>query len=208
MSGSGIGATTLNDGLVYGNFPIGTRVQDQKIVLNQGDIINILGVFESNTTGSASAPKVTLSSLNGASGKTTDLIIGETFVGAKSGAKGIYCENLTDAQISFIILNETSFDEGEVVTFDESKVQGIVNTIDNPSRNISNNYTYTTGQKPSFYDYGYITRRSTAKPPIKGLRIYFSNGYYETTDEETLLQRIPMILGIMVKIFKLLMVKE
>ena len=50
LSGSGIGATTLNDGLVYGNFPIGTRVQDQKIVLNQGDIINILGVFESNTT--------------------------------------------------------------------------------------------------------------------------------------------------------------
>ena len=183
LSGSGIGATTLNDGLVYGNFPIGTRVQDQKIVLNQGDIINILGVFESNTTGSASAPKVTLSSLNGASGKTTDLIIGETFVGAKSGAKGIYCENLTDAQISFIVLNETSFDEGEVVTFDESKVQGIVNTIDNPSRNISNNYTYTTGQKPSFYDYGYITRRSTAKAPTKGIRVYFSNGYYETTDE-------------------------
>ena len=26
--GSGIGATTLNDGLVYGNFPIGTRVQE------------------------------------------------------------------------------------------------------------------------------------------------------------------------------------
>ena len=27
---SGIGATTLNDGLTYGNFPIGTRVQDEK----------------------------------------------------------------------------------------------------------------------------------------------------------------------------------
>ena len=182
-SGSGIGATTLNDGLVYGNFPTGTRVQDKRIVVNQGDVVKILGVFESNDTGSASAPKVTLTALNGASGKTTDLIVGETFTGAKTGAKGIYAENLTDAQISFIVLNQTSFEEGEIVTFDESKVQGVITTIDNPSRNISSNYTFTTGQKPSFYDYGFITRRSSAKSPTKGLKIYFSNGYYESTDE-------------------------
>ena len=181
--GSGIGATTLNDGLVYGNFPIGTRVQDSRIVLNQGDVTKILGIFESNDTGSASAPKVTLTSLNGASGKTTDLIIGETFTGSNTGAKAVYAENLTDAQISFIISNQTSFEEGEVVTFEESKVQGVITTIDNPSRNISNNYTYATGQKPSFYDYGFITRRSAAKAPTKGLKIYFSNGYYESTDE-------------------------
>ena len=28
--GSGIGTTTLNDGLTYGNYPFGTRVQDEK----------------------------------------------------------------------------------------------------------------------------------------------------------------------------------
>ena len=76
-SGSGIGATTLNDGLTYGNFPIGTRVQDDRIVLNEADIIGIHGIFESTDTSTASAPKMTLTSLNGPSGKTTDLVIGE-----------------------------------------------------------------------------------------------------------------------------------
>ena len=32
-SSSGVGATTLNDGLSYGNYPYGTRVQDQNISL-------------------------------------------------------------------------------------------------------------------------------------------------------------------------------
>ena len=33
-SASGIGSTTLNDGLTYGNYPYGTRVQDENISLN------------------------------------------------------------------------------------------------------------------------------------------------------------------------------
>ena len=32
-SGSGIGQTSLNDGLVYGSYPYGTRVQDDQISL-------------------------------------------------------------------------------------------------------------------------------------------------------------------------------
>ena len=47
LVGSGIGGTTLNDGLSYGNYPYGTRVQDERISLNYGDIIEIHGVFES-----------------------------------------------------------------------------------------------------------------------------------------------------------------
>ena len=76
-SASGIGATTLNDGLNIGNFPIGTRVQDKRIVLNNADVVKIHGIFESHNTAEATAPKMTLTSLNGPSGKTTDLVIGE-----------------------------------------------------------------------------------------------------------------------------------
>ena len=78
-AGSGIGGTTLNDGLVYGagGYPIGTRVQDEKISLKEADIIKIHGIFESNDTSEASAPTMTLTSLNGPSGKTTDLVVGE-----------------------------------------------------------------------------------------------------------------------------------
>jgi len=42
---SGVGVTTLNDGLTYGNYPYGTRVQDDRICLNHPEIIRLYGVF-------------------------------------------------------------------------------------------------------------------------------------------------------------------
>ena len=44
-SASGIGSTTLNDGLTSGNYPYGTRVQDLDISLNVADLINVQGCF-------------------------------------------------------------------------------------------------------------------------------------------------------------------
>ena len=182
-AGSGIGATTLNDGLVRGDFPIGTRVQDEEIVLNEADVIRIHGIYESLDTSAPSAPKMTLSTLNGPTAKTTDLIVGERIKGASSGAVAIVAETLTDAQISYIQKNTDGFEEGEVVTFEESNVQGVVTTLDNPSRDISTHYTFNTGQRPSFYDYGFIRRVSNAKPPKRTIRVYFANGYYDDTDD-------------------------
>ena len=126
---------------------------------------------------------MTLTSLNGPSGKTTDLVIGEQLTGQNSGAVAIVAETLTDAQITYITLNETAFEEGEVVVFKETSIQGLITTLDNPSRNISANYTFTNGQRNTFYDYGFITRRSNAKAPKRQLKIYFANGFYESTDE-------------------------
>ncbi len=183
LTQSGIGATTKNDGLVPGNFPIGTRVQDEKIVLNYGDIVDILGIFESNDVGNATAPKMILSSLTGSSGKTEDLVVGEKIIGENSGAIAYYAEKITDAQITYLTQNETGFEEGEAVTFEESKVKGIVTTLDAPSRNIGANYSFDSGQKSTFYDYGFIQRRTNAKAPTKSLKIYFTNGYYEDNDE-------------------------
>ena len=90
LVGSGIGATTLNDGLTYGNYPYGTRVQDDTISLNYADIIKIHGVFESTDTSEASAPKATFASFTGPAAQITDCIIGERFVGDSSDAIGIY----------------------------------------------------------------------------------------------------------------------
>ena len=76
-SASGIGSTTLNDGLTYGNYPFGTRVQDDKISLNVADLIEVYAIYESVDTGNPSAPTVVISALTGPTGKTSDLIIGE-----------------------------------------------------------------------------------------------------------------------------------
>jgi len=205
-SASGVGGTTLNDGLSTGNFPIGTRVQDPKIVLNNADVVSIHGIYESNDTSQASAPKMTLTSLNGPSGKATDLAIGENVIGQNSGAVAVVAEIISDNQITYITKNETAFEEGEVVEFEETTVQGLITTLDNPSRNISSNYTFTTGQRSTFYDYGFITRKSNAREPKRQLKIYFKNGYYDSTDEGDITTRnsysswnyskeIPMING-------------
>ena len=182
-SHSGIGTTTINDGLVYGNYPYGTRVQDEKISLNVADIINIHGIYESLDTSNPSAPTTVLSSISGPSTKTSDLIIGEKFVGQTSGAIGICAERLTDSQISFILKNQNGFKEGETVIFEESRVSAVITTLNSPSSNVSSNFTFGNGQKGTFYDYGYITRKSKIQAPSKKLKVYFTNGYYESSDD-------------------------
>ena len=182
LSGSGIGRTTLNDGLTFGSYPFGTRVQDEKISLNTPDVLDVLGIFESTDTSDPSAPKMTLSSINTVDGGTTDLLIGEQITGANSGAIGIFAEQLTDAQISFISTNESEFIEGESVKFENSNVQAIVNTIDVPSRNVSADFNFNTGQKSTLFNHGFITRKDGVDAPSKKLRVYFANGFFESDD--------------------------
>jgi hypothetical protein len=181
--GSGIGTTTLNDGLEFGNYAYGTRVQDRNISLNVPDIIEIHGIFESADTTDPSAPKMVLSSINGPTNTTADLIIGEEIVGQTGDTIGIVGEKLTSSQIYFINKNQNSFKEGESVTFRESNIQAVIVALDSPSFNISFNYTYSAGQKGTFYDYGSITRKSTADEPSKKLKIYFSSGFYDSSDD-------------------------
>ena len=180
---SGVGATTLDDGLVYGNYPYGTRVQDENISLNVPDIINVYGVYESKTTSDPSAPKLTLSSINGPTTKTSDLIIGEQFTGQLSGAIGVCAERLTDSQISFISLNENTFKEGESISFSESNIQAVVTTIDASSSNISQNFKFDNGQQGTFYGYGSINRLPSTPEPTKKIKVYFASGYYQSSDD-------------------------
>ena len=182
LSGSGIGRTTLNDGLTFGSYPFGTRVQDEKISLNTPDVLDILGVFESTDTSNPSAPKMTLSSINTVDGGTTDLILGEQVKGLTSGAIAVYTEQLTDSQISYIPLNESEFVEGESVLFKNSNVQAIVNTIDVPSRNISADFTFNSGQTSTLFNHGFITRKNNVNVPTKKIKVYFTNGFFESDD--------------------------
>ena len=182
LSGSGIGKTTLNDGLTFGSYPFGTRVQDEKISLNTPDVFDILGIFESTDTSDPSAPKMTLSSINTVDGGTTDLLLGEQVKGSTSGAVAIYTEQLTDSQISYIPLNESEFVEGESVLFVKSNVQAIINTIDVPSRNISADFTFNNGQTSTLFNHGFITRKNNVNSPTKKIKIYFANGFFESDD--------------------------
>ena len=183
LSASGIGSTTINDGLTYGNYPYGTRVQDSDISLNVADLIKVHGIFESVNTSEASAPTIILSALSGSTGKTSDLIVGEKIKGKTTNACAIVAEIVSDSKIAIIKTNEVNFKEGESVSFEESKIEGIAITIDHTSSNISSNFTSENGQNQSFYGYPSIQRKSDSKEPSKQLKIYFANGYYQSTDD-------------------------
>jgi hypothetical protein len=181
--GSGIGATTLNDGLVYGNYAYGLRVQDKNISLNVPDVIEIHGIFESADVTDPSAPRMVLSSINGPTGTTSNLIIGEEILGQNGNTLAIVAERLTDTQISFIYKNQNTFKEGETVTFRESNIQAVITTLNSASFDISSNYTFSIGQRGTFYDYGSIERKSNVEESNKKIRVYFSNAFYDSSDD-------------------------
>ena len=81
----------MNDGLTFGNYPYGTRVQDKIISLNIPDVKWIYGIFEANGTEIPTSPNMTVGSLDGPTSKTDDLIIGEEFIGQTSGAQACIC---------------------------------------------------------------------------------------------------------------------
>jgi len=180
--GSGIGATTLNDGLTYGNYPYGTRVQDDVISVNVPDLIRIHGVYESLDTSDPSAPKLTLSSIVTQSTTTNELIIGEHLVGQDSQAVAIVAEKLTNNQINFVYKNTHSFKEGETITFQESLAQAVVSSVDEISFDISSNYTFFDGGEITFYNYGTIQRRADSDSPARKIKIYYQSGSFDSND--------------------------
>ena len=182
-SGAGIGSTTLNNGLVFGNYPYGTRVEDDTISLNVPDVIEIYAIFESSDTSEASAPKLTLQTISTPSSTVSDLVIGEKVVGATSGAIGIVAEKLDDITITIIYRNDFPFEIDESIVFEESGATAVVSDVDAPSFEISTNYTFRTGQELTFYDHGRIKRKPNTLVPSNPLKIYFSSAYHPSTDD-------------------------
>ena len=180
--GSGIGSTTLNDGLTYGNFPYGTRVQDDEICLNVPDVVTVYRVYESYDTNTPNAPRVTITSLDGPTTTTSDLILGEKITGSTSGAIAIIVEKIDSSTIGYTPVNSSSFIAGENISFEESGINGEVSSLDESSIDVSGKFTFDNGQRFSYYDYGRLIRRSNASVPSKKLKVYYSYGYYDTSD--------------------------
>ena len=181
--GSGIGTTTLNDGLTYGDFPFGTRVQDEIISLNTPDVVSILGVYESQNTDEATPPNMTTTQMDGITNTTNDLIVGEIVTGTQSGAKAMYVGKKTDTSIFFVYLNKTTFQNAEVVNFENSSVNAIAGGVVLGSKNITKDFRFVNGQKGGFYDYSRIIRKGTAGTPSRKIKIFFTSAIYETSDQ-------------------------
>ena len=181
--GSGIGTTTTQNGLEYGDYPYGTRVEDETISLRTPDVIRIHGIFEtSETEGTPAAPSMDLSSINSASTTTSEYIVGEQIVGQTSNSIAIVAEKSDVDTLGFISKNENIFKEGETIISQESNIQAVITTLNNNSFDITSNFDFDSGQESTFYNYGSILRKNDFDPPAKKIKVYFESAFYESTD--------------------------
>jgi hypothetical protein len=179
---SGVGATTANDGLTYGLYPYGTRVQDKEICLNIPDVDFVYAIYESSDTSEPSAPSLVLTSLSGATSTTSDLILGEEFVGETSNAVSIFAERVNQLTVSHVKLNTNTFQVGETIRFKQSGITAVVQTVNAGDINIVKNFSLDAGYRDSYYDYSRIIRNSNAKEPTKKIKVFYRYGSYSTSD--------------------------
>jgi hypothetical protein len=184
---SGIGSTTLNDGLSYGDYAFGTRVQDNLISLNTPDVIRIHGIYETSDASlidtDFGSPEMSLTQLNGPTASTGDMIIGELLVGQTSGAVAVFGEVKNSSDLRYLPKNNFKFIEGEVVVFQESLIQGVISSLNTTSFNIASNYTFASGQRNTTYNYGSLTRKSDSNSPKNKIKIYYKSASFDPSDD-------------------------
>jgi hypothetical protein len=183
LNTSGVGTATIDDGLIFGNFPYGTRVQDKEICLNVPDILKVHGIFESFGTSEPFAPQMTLSNIIGTNSTTSDLIIGEQIIGKTSNAIALVAERNSSNKITFVYLNDANFTANEVVEFKESTASAIISSLESVSKNISNSFTFDNGQRNTFYDYGKLIIKDGISNPQRKIKIYFDHAFYDSQDD-------------------------
>ena len=183
LSSSGIGSTTLNDGLSYSSYGYGLRVQDRELCLLEPDVIKIYGVFESNDTSDPTLPSISLFNLNGPTGKTDDFVIGEEITGQNSGAIALYVERSNSSTINLVYLNELRFEVGESVLSSTTGITGTINDFDIGDPNILNRYTLDSGQRDTIVDYSRLIRKPSSKKPRRKLRVLFESAEYTDSTE-------------------------
>ena len=180
-SSSGVGATTLNDGLTF-SAVYGTRVQDEEISLGVPDATLVYGVFESFDSSAPVLPRVSLTSINSATGKTGDLLIGDTFQAATSNFKGVYVSKFDDSTINYIALNDFTLQTNEDITFKESGISATTDSLVIGSNNITDEFNYDDGQRDTIYDYSRITRKPGFNAPSRRLLVVFESAFFAASD--------------------------
>ena len=174
-------STSVQDGLSYST-AYGKRVQDREISLDVADVVNVHAIFESSTSSDPTVPSLLLSSLNGPNSNVDDLIVGEVLIGKTSGASAMVLGKNGVSQIYVVPKNEQSFQENEEVVFQESGVIGNINQINLGDKNILGDFSFDTGQRLEYYDFGRLIRKFGTATPSRRLKVYFD--YYSINSSD------------------------
>ena len=169
LSGSGIGSTSLNDGLSFSEV-YGTRVQDEEISLDFPEATRVLAVLESNDTNDPELPVIAVSEQSDTF--TSNVLVGEQFIGGTSGAVArVVVAGAT--QLSFVYENENVFQLDEIIALKTSGITAKISDITIGDSNILDDFTLDSGHRNDFVDYARIVRNQDAEKPTRKLRVIF-----------------------------------
>ena len=163
-------------GLTYSRV-YGTRVEDQELSLNYPDIFKVHGVFQSSTSASPQLPTLTISGVN-----TSNINIGELFIGQTSGAVAICAEVPSSSTVSFVYKSDNKFVVGEKIDFKETDNTATVTYVTIGEPNIISEFLVDNGQREYFYDIGRLIRKTSGNVQSKKIKIVFDYFNFETTD--------------------------
>ena len=187
LEGSGIGATTLNDGLSYGNYPYGTRIQDDDICLLDPDVTKLYAVYESSTIGDPSLPRLVVSNISSLNSSVNDALDGEEIFGETSNAIGILVTKVSSTVAEIVPLNDKKFVSGETLTFKESGITATADSLTEGDNNIIGRYTLNKGLRNTIYDYSRISRKPNTESPTKRILVVYEQASIDSTDTGSLL---------------------
>ena len=176
---SGVGGTSLNDGLTYSDV-YGIRVQDQKISLNVCDVKRVLGIFESSSVNEPELTKIEVTDLNA---NILNSITGELIQGQDSGTLATLVSNNGSNIIELVYNNENNFIPGEKILLLTSKLTAVISAVTIGDRNIAGDFEFINGQKAEICDYSYIVRKSSTVAPTKKLKIVYQNYIIDPNDD-------------------------
>lgn len=176
---SGIGSTSLDDGLTYSSI-YGTRVQDDRISLGVPDVTDILAVFESSDTNEPDFYKLQIINLNA---NILNSIKGEIIYGETSNARALLISNNGSNQVDIVYVNENTFISEEKVTFLESNITGNVSLAIDGDRDIVSDFNFYSGQELDISNYSYLERKSGVNAPSRKLKIVYNSYYIDSSDD-------------------------
>ena len=155
---------TTSNGLTNSSI-FGTRVEDGSISLGVPDAFKIHAIYESNNSGNPVIPNF--------SSSVTAFAVGEIISGSSSGALGRIVA-ATGSLVYFVYVSDTRFTNGETVVGFTSGAIATVNSINNGSVDIKNNFVLDDGQRDQIYDFSRIVRNLSSPTPTRRLRVVFN----------------------------------
>ena len=185
FSGAGIGSTTFDNGLTF-NDTFGYRVEDEVIALGFAEGSRILGIFESNDNTDPDIPSVTVSSQSDSF--TGNVITGEQFIGAESGAVARVVTVSSSAKLDFVYENDRRFTVDESFTLKTSGIVATIDFVETGDKNITDSFSFDDGHREEFVDIARIIRNPTASEPTRRLKVIYD--YFETDENSGTVESI------------------